>query len=281
MQTATAPSTSRRNVSSVDSAVGAGSFGEPGRVLHGSVDHCDEEVFLAGEVAVHRRPGDADRGADLVDPRLGEPALAEQSRGGVEDLLGAGDAGGRRTAIDLAARGCGHGTPGVANDVNRSLRLDPEHRHPGRTRWASSQEGPTFRCTGSIVAGSPRPGYRGRWRHPFGRGGRRGHHDARRRGGPERARGAPRRGDAAAGAVRHCRARISRQDQRHRDPRRARASTFGRRVRRRRRGSIRRSVLSASPIPPPSRCSWCAPGFAPAYPAAPTSVTGATAQSRS
>ena len=79
---------------------GARSFREPGGVLHGAVDHRDQEVFLAREVAVHRGAGDADRGADLVDPGLGEPAFAEQPRGGVEDLLGAGDAGGGGTDGD-------------------------------------------------------------------------------------------------------------------------------------------------------------------------------------
>ena len=77
-------------------AAGARSFGEPGRVFDRAIDHRDEQVFLAREVAVHRGAGHADRGSDLVDPRFREPAFAEQSRGGVEDLLGAGDAGGGR-----------------------------------------------------------------------------------------------------------------------------------------------------------------------------------------
>ena len=94
MHTATAPSTRRRSVSSGRRRSRVRGFGEPGGVFHGAVDHRDEQVFLAGEVAVHRGAGDADGGADLVDARLGEPAFAEQPRGRVEDLLGARDAGG-------------------------------------------------------------------------------------------------------------------------------------------------------------------------------------------
>ena len=49
-----------------------------------------QDVVLAGEVLVERRAGDAARAADVVHRDAVEPALGEQGRGGVEDLLAAG-----------------------------------------------------------------------------------------------------------------------------------------------------------------------------------------------
>ena len=93
--------------------------------------------------------------------------------------------------------------------------------------------------------------------------------------------GLPADATAAAAAVRHRRSRLSRQDERHRDPRRARPRPDGRaydlggsarsgdrRAAARRRGSA-------------SRRSSCWPTCAPDCPAGPTSATAATARPRS
>ena len=77
---------------------------------------------------------------------------------------------------------------------------------------------------------------------------RRGHHVARRRGGPHRpARRAGRGGRRTTCGFCHDRARLPRQDERHRDPRRARPCR--RRCRRVRRRRVRCARTSAAPAP--------------------------------
>ena len=123
MHRATAWSTRRRSVSSVDALDGARlrrarwrapRRGPPPR----------RAGLPSSEVAVHGGPGDADGGPDLVDSRLGEARVREQLGRRVEDLLG-GVAAMRAvegTEVEVVLMVVGTGAPGVADGVNRSLR---------------------------------------------------------------------------------------------------------------------------------------------------------------
>ena len=46
-----------------------------------------QDGLLAGEIAIDRRPADADRGAQVLDRDRVEPTIGEEPSGGIEELL--------------------------------------------------------------------------------------------------------------------------------------------------------------------------------------------------
>ena len=74
-------------------------------------DDFAEELFLVGEVEVDGALRDTGAACDVVEPRAGEAAFAEDLEGGVEDLLGAlfGEAAPARTGAPWGSVAWGAG----------------------------------------------------------------------------------------------------------------------------------------------------------------------------